>query len=195
MQPDLDRSAAAMVAGTQKAIAAAVGPLLKRIEALESRPLPERGEKGDRGQPGDPGKDGIDLADALIDRDGVLVLTLSSGEHRRLGVVQGKDGEPGPRGEKGDPGADGKDGRDGIDAVLDDEAGASLMAAALADELRGISVEMPDPPTVPIASANKQQPVNVNIQNHIPRQRKERTVVTRHDESGRIAEFERHYED
>lgn len=127
MQPDFDRSAAAMVAGTQKAIAAAVEPLLKRIEALESRPLPERGEKGDPGPQGEPGRDGVGMADALIDRDNVLVLTLTSGEHRRLGEVVGKngvDGEPGKDGEPGRDGRDGKDGRDGFDLeAFDVEAG------------------------------------------------------------------------
>jgi hypothetical protein len=90
LQPDFDKSAAAMVAGTQKAIAAAVAPLLKRIEALESiQPL--KGDKGDSIK-GDPGKDGVGLAGALIDRSGVLVLTLTDGTTRELGEVVGKHG-------------------------------------------------------------------------------------------------------
>lgn len=142
MQPDFERTAAAMVDGTQKAIQAAVAPLLKRIEALESRPLPERGEKGERGDFGPQGKDGVGVAGAVIDRSGVLVLTLTDGTTRDLGMVVGKDGangrdgeqgpqgergEPGPQGEKGekgepgavglqgDKGLDGRDGRDGTD--------------------------------------------------------------------------------
>lgn len=131
-----------MVAGTNKAIAAAVAPLLKRIEALESRPLPERGEKGERGPQGEPGRDGVGVRDGFLQREGVLILSLSDGTTRDLGVVAGKDGkdgrdgemgppgergEQGPQGEKGEPGErgdlgpigekglDGRDGRDGTD--------------------------------------------------------------------------------
>ena len=83
MQPDFEKSAAAMVAGTHKAIQAAVAPLLKRIEQLEARPVPI------------DGKDGVGVAGALIDRSGVLVLTLSDGTTRDLGPVVGKDGSDG----------------------------------------------------------------------------------------------------
>jgi hypothetical protein len=122
-------------------VTAATAPLLKRIEMLEARPAPVRGEMGERGLPGEPGRDGVGLAGALIDRSGVLVLTLTDGTTRDLGMVVGKDGadgaqgpqgergEPGPQGEKGEPGeigpvgekgmdgrdgTDGKDGRDGL---------------------------------------------------------------------------------
>lgn len=125
----------------QRHVAAATDPLLKRIEALEARPAPERGEKGEAGPVGAAGRDGVGLAGAVIDRSGVLVLTLTDGTTRDLGVVVGKDGAQGPQGEpggkgetgergpagipgadgaKGDPGepgrdgADGKDGRDGL---------------------------------------------------------------------------------
>lgn len=93
MQPDFEKSAAAMVAGTNKAIAAAVAPLLARIDALEKR-APERGEKGDKGEPGESirGECGVGVAGALIDRSGVLILTLSDGTQRDLGVVVGRDG-------------------------------------------------------------------------------------------------------
>jgi len=47
---------------------------------------------------GEPGKDGVSLAGALLDNKGQLVLTLSNGDVRELGVVVGKDGEPGERG-------------------------------------------------------------------------------------------------
>lgn len=65
-------------------------------------------------------KDGVGLAGAMIDRSGSLVLTLSDGTLRDLGVVVGKDGEPGQPGadgKDGRDGADGKDGRDGIDGL------------------------------------------------------------------------------
>jgi hypothetical protein len=63
----------------------------------------DRGENGSRGESGADGKDGIGLSDALIDRDGALVLTMTDGRAKKLGVVVGRDG------------ADGKNGRDGID--------------------------------------------------------------------------------
>lgn len=56
---------------------------------------------------GRDGVDGVSVAGALIDREGVLVLTLSNGETRSLGAVvgrdgaDGKDGAPGERGERG----------------------------------------------------------------------------------------------
>lgn len=114
---DFERTAEALVGGAEKAIARAIDPLLKRIEALESRPIAERGEKGDagdRGEAGNPGRDGVGLADAMIDREGVLVLTLTSGEHRRLGMVVGKDGEPGPKGDTGERGEPGEKGEQGL---------------------------------------------------------------------------------
>jgi len=41
--------------------------------------------------PPDPGVDGVGLADALIDRDGQLVLTLTDGRTKSLGLVVGRD--------------------------------------------------------------------------------------------------------
>jgi hypothetical protein len=93
----------------------ATAPLEKRIAELEARPLPERGEKGEPGERGERGETGIGVKDALIDRSGVLVLTLSDGTRRDLGVVIGKDGSDGQNGADGAPGEPGKDGRDGFD--------------------------------------------------------------------------------
>jgi len=96
----------------------ATAPLLKRIEELEARQS-ERGEKGEDGEPGlkgedgRDGKDGIGLAGAMIDRDGVLIITLSDGTARELGVVVGKDGADGKDGRDGIDGKDGADGKDG----------------------------------------------------------------------------------
>lgn len=61
-----------------------------------------RGEKGESGERGADGKDGVGLADALIDRDGALVITMTDGRAKALGVVIGRDG------------VDGKHGRDGF---------------------------------------------------------------------------------
>ncbi len=88
MQPDFERSAAAMVVGTEKAIQSAIAPLLKRLEALEAQPAPERGEKGE------PGVQGIGIVANEL-RDGVLILRLSDGSQQEVGSINGKDGEPG----------------------------------------------------------------------------------------------------
>ena len=45
------------------------------------------------------GADGIGLADALIDKDGHLVVTMTDGRTKALGLVVGKDGERGKDGE------------------------------------------------------------------------------------------------
>jgi hypothetical protein len=68
----------------------------------------ERGPQGEKGEPGSngaDGKDGVGLADALIDRDGALVLTMTDGRAKTLGVVIGRDGVAGA------------DGRDGLSMV------------------------------------------------------------------------------
>jgi hypothetical protein len=94
-------------------VAQATAPLLKRIELLEARPAPEKGDKGDPGE-SIKGETGVGLAGALIDRSGVLVLTLSDGTTRDLGPVVGKDGTNGQDGADGLPGEPGKDGADGF---------------------------------------------------------------------------------
>lgn len=80
---------------------------------MASLPPAERGEKGEPGQdglpgengsdgaPGEPGRDGVGLADALIDKDGHLVLTMTDGRTKNLGPVHGKDGAPGKDGSDG----------------------------------------------------------------------------------------------
>lgn len=104
----------ALAQATAAIIKEHVSPLLKRIEALEARPIPERGEKGDLGAPGEtgqPGRDGVGVAGAVIDRSGVLVLTLTDGSTRELGEVVGKDGT---------------DGRDGVDGTNGDQGPAGF---------------------------------------------------------------------
>jgi len=84
-------------------------------KVLEQIPMPKDGKDGL------DGKDGIGSANAVIDRDGHLVLTMTDGSIHKLGAVvgrDGKDGEPGKDGTHGKDGADGlngKDGRDGFD--------------------------------------------------------------------------------
>jgi hypothetical protein len=125
-------------------VAQATAPLLKRIEQLEARPLPERGEKGERGEPGESirGETGVGVAGALIDRSGVLVLTLSDGTQRDLGVVVGKDGQDGRDGTDGLPGADGKDGIDGITPeFMDAEFEGRVLRLSFGDGERTKAVE------------------------------------------------------
>lgn len=50
----------------------------------------ERGPVGEKGDPGVSGKDGAALVSALIDRDEHLLLTLSDGQVKDVGVVVGK---------------------------------------------------------------------------------------------------------
>lgn len=85
-----------------------------RAQLAEVRAItPARGEKGEPGrdgtdgapgapgQPGMDGRDGVGLADALQDSDGRLVLVLSDGTTKALGVVRGADGAPGLPGRDG----------------------------------------------------------------------------------------------
>jgi hypothetical protein len=60
-------------------------------------------------------KDGVGVTGALINKDNRLVLTLSDGTLRELGLVVGRDGE---KGEKGDPGI-AINGKDGLDGTLE----------------------------------------------------------------------------
>jgi hypothetical protein len=116
MQLDAKALASATAEIVKALVAAETAPLLERLEAIEARPVAERGEKGERGEPGSIGRDGIGLAGAMIDRGGALILTLTDGSTRDLGVVVGKDGrdgEPGPQGERGEPGPQGEKGERG----------------------------------------------------------------------------------
>lgn len=74
-----------------------VAPLIASAvqKAVASLPVPK------------DGKDGIGVSDALVNRAGELVLTLSDGVTKNVGPVVGHKGDPGDRGEKGDPGIEG----------------------------------------------------------------------------------------
>lgn len=73
------------------------------------------GIDGERGDKGEPGSDGVGVSETLIDRDGELIVTLTNGETKRVGLVVGRDGRDGVDGQKGDPGDQGDPGRDGVD--------------------------------------------------------------------------------
>ena len=81
--------------------------VLRAPEAIESAV-----SKHLEANPPAPGKDGVGMAGAAIDRDGNLIVTLTSGETKSLGRVVGADGQHGK---------DGADGRDGVGL-----AGASI---------------------------------------------------------------------
>ncbi|UHD44918.1 hypothetical protein LUX29_18110 [Aureimonas altamirensis] len=110
-QPFNGKAFGAQIVDTVKAyVSKTLTPIVDRLAALEKRldALPVA-------------KDGVGLASALIDRSGNLVLTLSDGTTRELGVVVGKDGDPG------------KDGRDGFsleafDASLADDGRTVLLS-------------------------------------------------------------------
>ena len=65
------------------------------------------GAAGQDGVKGQDGRDGVGLADALIDMDGQLVLTMTDGRTKTLGLVRGADGRDGINGERGQNGRDG----------------------------------------------------------------------------------------
>lgn len=81
-------------------------------KAIQALPKPKDGVNG---------KDGVGVAGALIDREGHLLLTLSDGTLRPLGIVKGADGlngKDGKDGINGKHGVDGKDGKHGISLGL-----------------------------------------------------------------------------
>lgn len=187
--PDPGAIAAAFVPTAQTLIADEVA---RAVAALPPPPAGEKGEKGDPGEPGADGQHGRDGADGrgirdlLIDRDGNLVATLSDGEMKALGRVAGADGK------------DGRDGADGQDAASDDgwaqglsgEEKAAMIGAMLRKEIGEADlISLPDP-IATLQSAQQAQPAVV-VHNHLPKRGTEKTVVTKHDERGRILEFER----
>lgn len=92
------------------AVKDATAPLHARIAELE-KARPEKGldgkdgrdgKDGEKGLDGKDGAEGIGLADAFIDNEGNLVLTMSDGRTKALGRIQGRDGKDGEKGEAGE---------------------------------------------------------------------------------------------
>jgi len=167
----------------------AVEPLHARIAELEANPTEgPQGEKGEKGEPGEngsnglagadgkDGKDGRGVKDLLIDREGQLVATMDDGEMKKLGPILGKDG------------TDGTNGRDGQDAECLVEEDEMLISATLRKELGSNLIQLSDP--IPFETKT-QPPVHVTVENHMPKRGIEKTVVTKHDDRGRVIEFER----
>lgn len=175
--------------------------LKERLAALEARPAPEKGEPGDDGKSiepadvqdliaeevakavaaipvpknGDDGKDAAGIVEALKD-SGELVLTLQDGRLIRTGI---RDGEKGKDAEPEDDW--------GSELTVEEKSGmlSSMIRKELGDDELII---LPDPITVP---SRERQADAVVIHNHLPKRGIEKTVVTKYDERGRIAEYER----
>jgi hypothetical protein len=82
-----------------------------------------KGDPGEPGRDGADGKDGVGASGAVIDRDGILCLTMTDGSVIKLGEVIGKDGKDGLNGKDGADGLNGKDGVgfDELTTSLEDE--------------------------------------------------------------------------
>lgn len=96
-------------------------------------PQGDKGDRGERGEIGMQGKDGTGVMDAMQDRQGHLILTLSDGRTKDVGPVLGADGAPGRNG------LDGKDGRDGVDGK---DGAVGLNGKDGRDGLNGKDVDM-----------------------------------------------------
>jgi hypothetical protein len=137
-----------MVAGTQKAIAAAVAPLIARAEAAEARTLeletrlasieardPIPGPQGPAGPAGERGADGVGMAGGFVNKDGVLVITRTDGSTVETSNVVGKDGR------------DGADGKDGASVTVAEvmEAAAPLIREEVAGQVASAIAAIPAP--------------------------------------------------
>lgn len=102
--------------------------------------------KAKDGRDGIDGKDGVSTAGALIDRGGNLVLTLSDGTTRELGLVVGRDGKNGTDGKDGLPGKDGSAGLsiEDLSAEFDGERTLTLRFAR-GDVAKEFQFSMPIP--------------------------------------------------
>lgn len=101
VQPILSEAIKTMQESATKALDAAIKAIPAPINGKDGID----GKDGAMGDRGEKGADGIGLAGAMLDREGALLVTLTNGEVKSLGVVVGKDGSHG---------ANGKDGLDGI---------------------------------------------------------------------------------
>lgn len=164
--------------------------LKARLAALEAIPGPEKGDPGEKGEDGvSPAPEAIAEAFAPL-AEQVIV------ERVAKAVAE----LPPP--EKGEPGKDAdplvisqiveeeiakampKEWAD--DLTIDEKAG--LLSSMLRKELPETLIQLPEPFVV----EQKAYPVpEVVIHNHLPKRGVEKTTVTKHDERGRIMEYER----
>lgn len=108
------------------------------------------------------------LKEVMIDRDGQLVAIMSDGDVKVVGLVVGKDGTDAaePLGETDEP----------------------MISELLRRELGSDLIQLPDPLPAQFKAVS---PVHVTVENHLPKSGPTKTVVTKHDERGRVLEFER----
>src|SRR4051812_20786562 len=147
-----------------------------------------RGGVGERGSDGRDA-DSQEIAQRLlpeIERVVAAIPVPQNGKDADPEVVRGLVASEIEKAVSGLPKAqDGKDGRDGRDAeippVPDD------VAAMVTRALMFAAQPMPTPERM----APDKPELHVSIQNNIPRKGTERTVVTKHDDKGRILEFQR----
>lgn len=99
------------------------------------------GVDGKDGAAGLNGKDGVGLADAMLDREGNLVLTMTDGRHKSLGMVIGAAGKDGEKG------ADGRDGKDGLGfddlSVGHDGEREIILRFARGDQVKEFTLSLP----------------------------------------------------
>lgn len=138
------------------------------------------------------GEEIVGLVRGYVDREVGTLKAENEALKERLAVLEAR---PLPeKGDKGDPGEPGKDGKDaepeeewGVGLTTEEKSG--LVSMLLRKELGDDDlITLPDP--VCWLPAQQQSPVVVH--NHLPKRGVEKTVVTKHDERGRIVEFERH---
>ena len=79
----------------------------KAIREIELTP-------GPAGNAGKDGKDGVGIQSVVINNEGKLIIYLTDGTEKNLGVVIGADGKDGTNGTNGQDGANGLDGKDGL---------------------------------------------------------------------------------
>lgn len=115
---DPERFGAAMKDSIQRAVKPLEDEIARLQKTIAEFKIPVDGKDGK------DGKDGAGVAGAMIDRDGNLILTMTNGETKSLGIVVGADARDGVDGASGKDGVDGKDGacgKDGKDGVSFDD--------------------------------------------------------------------------
>lgn len=170
----------------------------------------EKGEVGERGEPGligkdgAPGRDGVDVADLLVIEGGDVVATFTDGRVKHLGPFRGKDGEPGRDGKDGDNGRDGD--LTAVSKMIEDAVARQAALEIVPDDVAENIViatkmlahiptkELPSHPPAPTIQAPIMPDIHigapvVNLMTPEPRRKKTETVVTEHDEKGRIKSF------
>ncbi len=126
---------------------------IARVENLISEPITVRGldgkdgkdgidgkdgVNGENGKDGSVGRDGADVVAAFRDSDGHLILTLSNGVTKDVGLIHGRDGKDGLPGKNG---LDGLGFRD-MSAVWDGER-TLIFKFVLEDRVEELSVQIP----------------------------------------------------